>query len=87
MPRRYRRTHFVLLCGDAELREQLSVCENSDFRTVRDPETEGVAVYDGETALLRAEPFGDGWLLWLHRTYYRHPFGPPTDGNALPGAL
>jgi hypothetical protein len=86
MPRRSRRTHFLLVCGDAELREQLNVCENSDYRITRDLKTQGVAVYDGDTAMLRTEPFGGGWLVWLHRAYYRHPFGPPGDGDALPGA-
>ena len=86
MPRRSKVTHFVLLCSDAELREQLAICENSDFRITHDKETQGVAVQDGDTPLLRAEPFGGGWLVWLHRAYYRHPFDSPGDGDALPGA-
>jgi hypothetical protein len=76
----------VLACSDAELREQLAICENSDFRITRDPETQGVAVLDDDIALLRAEPFDGGWLVWLHRAYYRHPFGASGDGEALPGA-
>ena len=77
--------YFVLVCSDAELRGQLQICEASDFRIVHDRETGGVAVYDRETPLLRTEHFGGGWLVWLHRLYYRHPFGPPSDGDALPG--
>ena len=86
MPRRSKRMHFVLVCSVGELREQLAICENSDYRITHDRETQGVAVHDGDIAMLRAEPLGGGWLVWLHRAYYRHPFSPPGDGEALPGA-
>lgn len=85
MPKQSEPTHFVLLCGDSEVRNQLTVCANSEFRAVQDPVLGGIAVYDRETLVLRTEPFGEGWLVWLHRKYYRHPFGPPSDGTALPG--
>lgn len=77
--------YFLLFCTDAELHGQLAVCRNSDFRVDKAPEGGGVVVYDRKTALLRAEPGPLGWLVWLHRKYYRHPFGPASDGNALPG--
>jgi hypothetical protein len=77
--------YFVLVCSDAELRRQLQICEASSFRIVHDRETGGVTVYDRGTVLLRTEHFGGGWLVWLRRLYYRHPFGPPSDGSAPPG--
>lgn len=85
MPKRSEPPYFVLVCGDTELNKQLGICRNSDFRVVPDAETGGVAVYDRETLVLRTEQFCGGWLVRLHRMYYRHPFGPPSDGNALPG--
>ncbi len=85
MPRRSDGDYFLLICTDAELQGQLTVCRNSDFRMEKDPHSGGVAIYDRKTLLLRAEPGPLGWLVWLHRKYYHHPFGPPTDGNALPG--
>lgn len=85
MPKRTEPPYFVLVCSDSELRKQLKVCENSDFRVTQDKETDGVNVYDRETLVLRTEHCGGGWLIWLHRNYYRHPFGPASDGNALPG--
>lgn len=85
MPKRSEPPYFVLVCSDSELHKQLKVCRDSDFRLTEDRDTGGVAVYDRETLLLRTEPFGGGWLVWLHRKYYRHPFGPPSDGIALPG--
>ena len=85
MPKQSEPPYFVLVCTDSEVREQLQVCANSEFRTVQDPVLGGTAVYDRETLVLRMEPFGHGWFVWLHRKYYRHPFGPPSDGNALPG--
>ena len=77
--------YFLLICTDAELQAQLTVCRNSEFRAEEDPHSGRVAVYDRQTVLLRAESGPLGWLVWLHRKYYRHPFGPPSDGNALPG--
>lgn len=85
MPKRPEPPYFVLVCSDSELRRQLEVCENSDFRMSHDRETDGASVHDGDTLVLRTEPFGGGWLVWLHRQYYRHPFGPPSDGDAPPG--
>lgn len=84
MPRRSDGDYFLLICTEAEIQQQLTICRNSDFR-VEEQAGGGVAVYDRKTALLRAEPGPMGWLVWLHRKYYRHPFGPPSDGNALPG--
>ena len=49
MPKPFEPTHFVLLCGDSEVRNQLTVCANSEFRAVKDPELGGIAVYDRET--------------------------------------
>lgn len=84
MPRRSDGDYFLLICTEAEIRKHLSICRDSDFRVEEQP-SGGVAVYDRTTALLRAEPGPMGWLVWLHRKYYRHPFGPPSDGDALPG--
>lgn len=84
MPRRSDGDYFLLICTEAEIQQQIIICRNSDFR-VEEQASSGVAVYDRKTALLRAEPGPLGWLVWLHRKYYRHPFGPPSDGNALPG--
>lgn len=85
MPKQSEPLYFVLVCGDSEVREQLKVCANSEFRITQVSETGGSAVYDRATMVLRTEPFDEGWLVWLHRKYYRHPFGPSSDGNALPG--
>ena len=85
MPKRSEQTHFTVVCNDAELKEQLKVCKNSDFRVARDRETGGFTVHDRETLVLRTEHFGGGWLVWLHRLYYRHPFSLSLDGNPPPG--
>lgn len=85
MPRRSDRDYFVLVCCAAELRAQVKICRRSEFRVREERESGGIAVHDRDTLVLRTEPFGGGWLVWLHRLYYRHPFGPPSDGNALPG--
>jgi len=77
--------YFLIVCTDAELQAQFTVCRNSDFRVEVDRQSGGAVVYDRKTPLLRAERGPLGWLVWLHRLYYRHPFGPPLDGNALPG--
>lgn len=76
--------YFVLLCTDVELGQQLGICRNSEFRVEEDSATGGFVVYDRKTAILRAEPGVLGWLVWLHRKYYRHPLGPPGDGNSPP---
>ena len=78
--------YFSLLCSEVELRMQLEVCANSDFRVTEHEALGWVSVMDGDTPLLLATRLGCGWLLRLHRLYYRHPFAPPSDGDALPGA-
>lgn len=85
MPRPSDWDYFMLICTEAELQQQFAVCRNSDFRVDDEHRSGGMVVYDRKTALLRAEPGPLGWLVWLHRKYYHHPFGPPTDGSALPG--
>ena len=84
MPRRSEQTHFTVRCNDAELKDQLKVCENSDFRVARDRATGVVTVHDRDTLILRAQRFG-WWLVRLHRLYYRHPFSLSPDGNPPPG--
>ena len=85
MPKRPEPPYFVLVCGDTEINKQLEICRNSEFHVKRDPETGGVAVHDRETLVLRTEHFGGGWLVWLHRKYYRHPFSLSPDGSPPPG--
>jgi len=78
--------YFSLLCSEAELRPHLEVCANSDFEVTEHEAIGGLSVTDGDTALLLASRTGGGWLVRLHRKYYRHPFGPASDGNGMPGA-
>ena len=85
MPRRSDRDYFVLLCSEAELRRHLEVCANSDFRVARHEGLGCLTVTDGDTPLLMACRFGSGWQVRLHRAYYRHPFGPHGNGDAMPG--
>ena len=84
MPRRSEGHHFAIVCGKAELRRHLRVCEDSEFRVARAADG-AVHVYDGAVLLLHAFPIAGGWLVRLCRAYYRHPFGPPSDGTAPPG--
>jgi len=84
MPRRSEAHHFAIVCGKAELRSHLRVCEDSEFRVARAADG-SVRIYDRDTALLHAVPIAGGWLVRLCRAYYRHPFGPPSDGTAPPG--
>jgi len=86
MPRRSEGDFFLLVCTGEELQRHLAVCRKSDFRVEDDDAADGgVRVYDRKTILLRAEPGALGWLVFLHRQYYRHPFGPLGDGDAPPG--
>jgi hypothetical protein len=77
--------YFVLVCEESELQAHLAVCRNSDFAVGEDERSGGVAVRDRGTVLLRAERGAVGWLVWLHRAYYRHPFQPASSGDAMPG--
>jgi len=77
--------YFVLLCTEEELQHQLGVCRNSEFRVLEEVATGSVSVHDGDTALLRAERGAMGWMVFLHRRYYRHPFQSAGRGDAMPG--
>lgn len=77
--------YFSLMCSDAQLRRPLRVCANSGFRVSRDADLGCITVHDGGTVILHAVRVADDWLVRLHRAYYRHPFGAPSDGDALPG--
>lgn len=79
MPKPSEWDYYLLICTDVELQGQLTICRNSDFRVEEDPRHGGVAVYDRKTVLLRAESGPLGWLVWLHRKYYRHPFHPGAE--------
>lgn len=85
MPRRAESARFAVACTDPELRRHLRVCANSAFRVTSDPSADTVSVHDGGTLILHAAPLAGGWLVRLHRSYYRHPLGPPSDGDAPPG--
>ncbi len=85
MPRPSDRDYFVLLCSDTELRNHLDICTNSEFQVTRHEALGCLIVMDRETPSLMACRFGGSWQVRLHRAYYRHPFGPPSDGNAMPG--
>lgn len=86
MPRRSDGVYFLLICTEAEFQRHLAVCRNSEFSVQEDAATGGLTVRDRHIALLRAERGAMGWLVFLHRKYYRHPFKPGGSGNALPGA-
>jgi len=78
--------YFVLLCTEEELRRHLTTCRNSEYRVAEEVATGSLSVHDGDTALLRAERGAMGWMAFLHRQYYRHPFQPASrSGEALPG--
>lgn len=85
MPKR-EPAYFMVTCGDAELRKRLRVCENSEYREARGKGLGTVTVFDGDSTVLHAVPLGGTWLVWLHRAYHRHPFGPPFTDDSLPGA-
>jgi hypothetical protein len=85
MPRRSDGGFFLLVCTEQELQRHLAICRSSDFRVEDAAANGGVRFYDRGTILLRAEPGALGWLVFLHRQYYRHPFGPHGDGDAPPG--
>ncbi len=77
--------YFNLICTEEELKRHLCTCRNSEYRVVEEAITGGVSVHDGDTILLRAESGALGWLVFLHRRYYRHPFQSAGRGDALPG--
>ena len=79
MPKPSEPAYFVLVCNDAELQRQVDICRNSEFRVTEDTDTGGLTVHDRETLILRTEPFGGGWLVWLHTAYYCHPFHPSSE--------
>jgi hypothetical protein len=85
MPKQSEGDYFLLVCADEELQPHLTVCRNSDFAVQEDAVTGGLSVRDRDTILLRAERGPLGWLVFLHRQYYRDPLGPPGDGKAMPG--
>jgi hypothetical protein len=85
MPRRRETTHFAVVCGKEELRKHLTVCENSGFRLAREVGPVRLSVFDRETVVLHATKLAGGFLLHLHRAYYHHPLGPPSEGEAPPG--
>lgn len=78
--------YFAVVCDGSTLDRHIEVCVNSDFHIVRDRALGLVRVHDRNTVLLDAVTVaGAGWLVRLHGHYYRHPFGPPGDGNSMPG--
>ena len=85
MPKPSKGDYFLLVCAEAELQPHLTVCRNSDFAVQEDAATGSLSVRDRDTILLRAERGALGWLVFLHRQYYRHPLGPSGNGDAMPG--
>jgi hypothetical protein len=85
MPRRSEGDFFLLVCTEEELQRHLAICRSSDFHIEDDAVGGCVRVHDRRTILLRAERGALGWLVFLHRQYYRHPFHPTGSGDALPG--
>ncbi|MFW5858131.1 MAG: hypothetical protein ACOCX4_09650 [Planctomycetota bacterium] len=77
--------YFACLCTEAELRAHLLACADTAFHTILDRERGIVRVHDRDTILLDAVKTGGGWMVRLHRRYYRHPFHG-SDGVAPPGA-
>ena len=77
--------YFASVCNGEMLDQHLEVCVNSDFHVVRDRALGLVRVHDRDTVLLDAVTVAGGWLVRLHDRYYRHPFGPHGDGEAMPG--
>lgn len=77
--------YFAVLCTEEELKGHVLVCTNSDFHVVIEREFGLVRVHDRDTLIVDAVQAAGAWLVRLHRSYYRHPFGPPSDGNAPPG--
>ena len=80
--------YFAVVIDGETLDRPLEVCTNSEFHVVRDralgPRHSAVFT-DRNTVLLDAVTMAGGWLVRLHDRYYRHPFGPPSDGDAPPG--
>lgn len=77
--------YFTVVCDGGTLDRHLEVCANSEFHIVRDRALGLIRVHDHDTVLLDAVKVAGGWLVRLHDRYYRHPFGPPSDGDAPPG--
>ena len=76
---------FAIFCEDRELDRHLGVCENSGFSVVKDNTLGRVTVQDAQTMVLDATRITGCWLVRLHVQFYRHPFGPFSNGNAPPG--
>jgi hypothetical protein len=85
MSKAQNRPYFILLCSEEELKGQLAICLKTEYRIETDADSGEISVYDQNTRILRAEELSGHKMLWLHRQYYRHPFGSAPDGEALPG--
>lgn len=84
MPTQTKRAYFVIVCNKKELKEHLKVCKRTEYRIDTKKLMGDMRVYDGKTMIFNACRIPEGWLIELHRLYYRHPFGPVSDGNSLP---